>query len=144
MRAEELEDADALEWFARFDSPIVDKSRSGRPRSSGRSQAWAPRASPVQAAFVSAGTFASGAAMPVLTVLMATDRMRIPVVATMSLMFLALSVTRWTASPDESCTAVVLAVVRRFATPDRVLLGPQSQTPHESRQPLLPQVRRGD
>lgn len=47
-------------------------------------------ARPVQAALVSAGTFAIGAAMPVLTVLMATDRMRIPVVATMSLVFLAL------------------------------------------------------
>jgi VIT1/CCC1 family predicted Fe2+/Mn2+ transporter len=47
-------------------------------------------ARPVQAAFVSAGTFAVGAAMPVLTVLLATDRSRIPVVALMSLIFLAL------------------------------------------------------
>ena len=47
-------------------------------------------ARPVQAAFVSAGTFAVGAAMPVLTVLLATDRSRIAVVALMSLVFLAL------------------------------------------------------
>jgi VIT1/CCC1 family predicted Fe2+/Mn2+ transporter len=47
-------------------------------------------ARPVQAAFVSAGTFAVGAAMPVLTVLLASDRSRIPVVALMSLVFLAL------------------------------------------------------
>ena len=47
-------------------------------------------ARPVQAAFVSAATFAIGAAMPVLTVLIVTDRSRIPVVALMSLVFLAL------------------------------------------------------
>ena len=47
-------------------------------------------ARPVQAALVSAGTFAVGAAMPVLTVLLATDRSRIAVVALMSLVFLAL------------------------------------------------------
>ena len=47
-------------------------------------------ARPVQAAFVSAATFAVGAAMPVLTVLIATGRSRIPVVALMSLVFLAL------------------------------------------------------
>jgi vacuolar iron transporter family protein len=47
-------------------------------------------ARPVQAAFVSAATFAVGAAMPIGAVLIASDHSRIPVVALMSLVFLAL------------------------------------------------------
>jgi VIT1/CCC1 family predicted Fe2+/Mn2+ transporter len=47
-------------------------------------------ARPTQAAFVSAGTFAVGAVMPVLTVAVTPLRGLIPVVALMSLVFLAL------------------------------------------------------
>ncbi len=47
-------------------------------------------ARPVQAAFASAGTFAVGAAMPLLTVLLAPGTALIPVVIATSLLFLAL------------------------------------------------------
>jgi VIT1/CCC1 family predicted Fe2+/Mn2+ transporter len=50
----------------------------------------ASRARPVQAAFASAGTFAVGAAMPLLTVVVAPVVHLIPVVAGTSLAFLAL------------------------------------------------------
>jgi VIT1/CCC1 family predicted Fe2+/Mn2+ transporter len=48
------------------------------------------RARPVQAAFASAGTFAVGAAMPLLTVVWSPDRYLIPLVAGSSLIFLAI------------------------------------------------------
>jgi VIT1/CCC1 family predicted Fe2+/Mn2+ transporter len=47
-------------------------------------------ARPVQAAFASAGTFAVGAAMPLLTVLVAPKSVIIPVVIGISILFLAL------------------------------------------------------
>jgi len=47
-------------------------------------------ARPVQAAVASAGTFAVGAAMPLLTVLVTPNAALIPVVITTSLVFLAL------------------------------------------------------
>ncbi len=47
-------------------------------------------ARPIQAAIASAGTFAVGAALPLLTVLLSPDRAIIPVVAASSLVFLAL------------------------------------------------------
>ena len=48
------------------------------------------RARPVQAAFASAGTFAVGAAMPLLTVTLSSDRYLIPMVSGASLIFLAI------------------------------------------------------
>jgi VIT1/CCC1 family predicted Fe2+/Mn2+ transporter len=50
----------------------------------------AQRARPVQAAFASAGTFAVGAAMPLLSLLVAPGRTLAPVVTGTSLVFLAL------------------------------------------------------
>jgi VIT1/CCC1 family predicted Fe2+/Mn2+ transporter len=47
-------------------------------------------ARPIQAAFTSAGTFAVGAAMPILTVVMAPTASLVPFVAGVSLLFLAL------------------------------------------------------
>ena len=47
-------------------------------------------ARPVQAAFASAGTFAVGAAMPLLTVLVTPSAVLIPVVIATSILFLAL------------------------------------------------------
>ena len=47
-------------------------------------------ARPVQAAFASAGTFAVGAAMPLLTVVIVSGDYLIPVVAGTSLVFLAI------------------------------------------------------
>ncbi|MCE9551823.1 MAG: VIT family protein [Planctomycetes bacterium] len=47
-------------------------------------------ARPVQAAFASAGTFAVGAAMPLLTVLVTPAKVLIPVVVAVSILFLAL------------------------------------------------------
>ena len=47
-------------------------------------------ARPVQAAFASAGTFAVGAAMPLLTALSLPQRRMIPVVVATSIVFLAL------------------------------------------------------
>jgi len=47
-------------------------------------------ARPVQAAFASAGTFAVGAAMPLLTVLVTPARALIPIVVAISILFLAL------------------------------------------------------
>lgn len=46
-------------------------------------------ARPIQAAFASAGTFAVGAAMPLLTVLVASESKLVPVVSFVSLVFLA-------------------------------------------------------
>lgn len=46
-------------------------------------------ARPIQAAFASAGTFAVGAAMPLLTVLVASESKLVPVVSGVSLVFLA-------------------------------------------------------
>jgi VIT1/CCC1 family predicted Fe2+/Mn2+ transporter len=50
----------------------------------------AVRARPVQAAFASAGTFAIGAALPLVTVALAPAAYRLLVVAAASLLFLAL------------------------------------------------------
>jgi VIT1/CCC1 family predicted Fe2+/Mn2+ transporter len=47
-------------------------------------------ARPIQAALASAGSFAVGAAMPILTVVMAPEASLIPVVSATSLVFLAL------------------------------------------------------
>jgi VIT1/CCC1 family predicted Fe2+/Mn2+ transporter len=46
-------------------------------------------ARPIQAAFASAGTFAVGAAMPLLTVLVVSESKLVPVVSGVSLVFLA-------------------------------------------------------
>ncbi len=54
----------------------------------GISEAFSAR--PIQAAFASAGTFAIGAAMPLLTAVLAPSSMLIPVVVITSLGFLAL------------------------------------------------------
>ena len=72
--ADQLMAQDALAAHARDELGIFD-SLSARP---------------VQAAFASAGTFAVGAAMPLLTVLVAPKSMIIPVVVGVSIVFLAL------------------------------------------------------
>ena len=71
--AKQLTEHDALSAHAR-DELGISETNSARP---------------IQAAFVSAGTFAVGAAAPVLTVLVTPLRALIPVVAIMSLVFLA-------------------------------------------------------
>lgn len=72
--AEQLTANDALVTHARDELGIIDSLR----------------ARPVQAAFASAGTFAVGAAMPLLTVVWSHDRYLIPLVAGSSLIFLAI------------------------------------------------------
>jgi VIT1/CCC1 family predicted Fe2+/Mn2+ transporter len=72
--AQQLTEHDALSAHAR-DELGISETHSARP---------------IQAAFVSAGTFALGAAAPVLTVLVTPLPMLIPVVAVMTLVFLAL------------------------------------------------------
>lgn len=72
--AEQLTANDALATHARDELGIMDSMR----------------ARPVQAAFASAGTFAVGAAMPLLTVLWSPDRYLITLVAGSSLIFLGI------------------------------------------------------
>lgn len=72
--AEQLMAHDALTAHARDELGISDMTT----------------AKPVQAAFASAGTFAVGAAMPLLTVLVTPSWVLIPVVITTSILFLAL------------------------------------------------------
>lgn len=72
--AEQLTANDALVTHARDELGIIDSLR----------------ARPVQAAFASAGTFAVGAAMPLLIVLWSPDRYLIPLVAGFSLIFLGI------------------------------------------------------
>jgi VIT1/CCC1 family predicted Fe2+/Mn2+ transporter len=72
--AEQLMAHDALAAHARDELGISDFST----------------ARPVQAAFASAGTFAVGAAMPLLTVLVSPRTALIPVVVVSSILFLAL------------------------------------------------------
>jgi VIT1/CCC1 family predicted Fe2+/Mn2+ transporter len=72
--AEQLTEKNALVTHARDELGIID----------------ALRARPVQAAFASAGTFAVGAAMPLLTVLSSPDKYLIPLVSGFSLIFLAI------------------------------------------------------
>ncbi len=72
--AEQLTAKDALVTHARDELGIID----------------ALRARPVQAAFASAGTFAVGAAMPLLTVLSSPDKYLIVLVSGFSLIFLAI------------------------------------------------------
>lgn len=72
--AEQLTANDALVAHARDELGIIDSLR----------------ARPVQAAFASAGTFAAGAAMPLLTVLWSPDRYLITLVAGSSLIFLGI------------------------------------------------------
>ncbi|MFA6243076.1 MAG: VIT family protein [Candidatus Hydrogenedentales bacterium] len=72
--AEELTAHDALAAHARDELGILESFR----------------ARPVQAAFASAGTFAVGAAMPLLTVILAPVAYLIPFVAGSSLVFLAI------------------------------------------------------
>ncbi|HQU17041.1 MAG: hypothetical protein B7Z66_12565 [Chromatiales bacterium 21-64-14] len=71
--ARQLMAHDALGAHARDELGIFDRAR----------------ARPIQAAFSSAATFTIGAALPLLTVLFAPDRQLIPVVAGLSLIFLA-------------------------------------------------------
>lgn len=72
--AEQLMAHDALTAHARDELGISEMSTSR----------------PVQAAFASAGTFAVGAAMPLLTVFVAPSQALIPVVVATSILFLAL------------------------------------------------------
>lgn len=72
--AEQLMSHDALTAHARDELGISEMST----------------ARPVQAAFASAGTFAVGAAMPLLTVFVAPSQALIPVVVATSILFLAL------------------------------------------------------
>lgn len=72
--AEQLTANDALVTHARDELGIIDSLR----------------ARPVQAAFASAGTFAVGAAMPLLTVVCSPDRYLISLVAGSSLIFLGI------------------------------------------------------
>ena len=72
--AEQLTANDALVTHARDELGIIDSLR----------------ARPVQAAFASAGTFAVGAAMPLLTVLWSPNIYLIPLVAGSSLIFLGI------------------------------------------------------
>ena len=86
--ATQLTAHDALAAHAR-DELGISEMTTARPVLAAQKSGRVEKARPVQAALASAGTFAVGAAMPLLTVLVAPGAVLIPVVIGTSVLFLA-------------------------------------------------------